>query len=276
MRLRIGRRTVRAHAPLALALAAALAWAAPAPGAFVQRVLTTDDILNGTVDDYGLKGSTVSIQFTMVDGTAIGIPHFKVVGASGKVSFDIPLDPLIDDVNQDISLPDPGHNSLRIEAFTVSGPDLIVTKITSAVFEVLGAASLLIPDLFADTNGNGMLDDGDHLYSAVNLYPYMAGNVSFNLGDSFNIVDGVSAALPGMVFGTSPISLDDTSSDGFDNPDPYTGPSSAMAMHGVTVPEPTALILLALGGLGLRIGRATPLNRPGRRPAARKGTSPAP
>ena len=243
------------------ALAAALALAGPADAAYIHRTLSFDEVNQGQMNDMGPVGSMVTVEWTGYDGKPTGDPpETQKVGSDGFARFRVPKGHGIADANQTTTLPDPGTNSLRIEAFTISGPDLIVTMFTSAVFEIKGYAPVSIPDLYADTNGNGVLDDDDHLYSAVNLYPYMAGNVSFNLGDSFNIVDGVSAALPGMVFGTSPISLDDTSPDGFDNPSPYSGSGTASSMHMVEVPEPSALALLSFGGLGLlrrRKGRIT-------------------
>ena len=251
---------------VALVLAAG---AVPARGGFIQRDLTLDEIASGTLTEKGPQGSVVVIGWTTVTG-AIATGDGSVVGpvtidAGGSVDFKIPVSingDLIDDVVQDLMRPDPGTSTLRIEAFTISGPDLIVTRFTSAIYETLGASVVRIPDLFADTNGDGVIDDNDHLYAAVNLYPYMAGvgTGSFNLGDSFNIVDGVSSALPGMVFGTAPITLSDTSSDGFDNPDPFTGEGVAGGEHdGTVVPEPAALALLGFGGLGLLARR---LRRP--------------
>jgi hypothetical protein len=108
---------------------------------------------------------------------------------------------------------------------------------------------VLIPDLFGDTNKDGVLGEGDVLYSLVDLNVYLNLIPSFSLGDSFVMVNGTTPALPGMSFSTTPFAFDpETGLSGT----PYTGTGVAEGEHGVTViPEPSAIVLLASGLLGL-------------------------
>ena len=108
---------------------------------------------------------------------------------------------------------------------------------------------VLIPDLFGDTNKDGVLGDGDVLYSLVDLNTYVNFIPSFSLGDSFAVVDGTTPALPGMSFSTTPFAFDPGT--GFSGT-PYTGASVAEGERGVTViPEPSAIVMLGMGLLGL-------------------------
>jgi hypothetical protein len=69
-------------------------------------------------------------------------------------------------------------------------------------------ASLNIPDLFADTNGDGEIGEGDVLYSWVDIFTYLQAPPTFSLGDEFFILDGQVAELQGMWFSPTPIFLD--------------------------------------------------------------------
>jgi hypothetical protein len=108
---------------------------------------------------------------------------------------------------------------------------------------------VLIPDLFGDTNKDGVLGDSDVLYSLVDLNIYLNSIPSFSLGDSFAVVDGTTLALPGMSFSTTPFTFD--AGTGFSGT-PYTGTGVAEGEHGVSViPEPSAIVLFGTGLLGL-------------------------
>lgn len=91
----------------------------------------------------------------------------------------------------------------------------------------------------------------------MNLAPYMANLPTFDLGATFDIVNGAVASLPGMIFGTSEMTFDPNSPNGFDNPDPYTGAGYVLSEHAntVTTPEPHSLILFItiVAMLGIKI-----------------------
>lgn len=135
--------------------------------------------------------------------------------------------------------PDP-VSWLSVEAFVPSGSDFLEYGVFDMIARFAGlGVPVPIPDLFGDTNGDGSLDTGDVLYAAVNLAEYIPAHVRFLIGDRFDIVDGTTLALPGMVFGTEPITLDDTSPNGFSNPAPWTGTGDALTAHlPEAVPEP--------------------------------------
>jgi len=105
-----------------------------------------------------------------------------------------------------------------------------------------------IPDLFGDTDNNGILGEGDVLYSLVDLNIYLNSIPSFSLGNSFTIANGTTSALPGMSFSTTPFDFDPGT--GFSGT-PYSGTAVAEGEHGVTViPEPNTVALLGIGLLG--------------------------
>jgi hypothetical protein len=103
-----------------------------------------------------------------------------------------------------------------------------------------------IPDLWADTNHDGSLDTGDVLYSLVNLEQYLAGPIpTFTPGQTFNIVNGQVASLPGMLFSTTPFTFDPTTGP---SGTPYTGNATALTDHEpVTMPEPGTIGLIGCG-----------------------------
>jgi hypothetical protein len=109
-----------------------------------------------------------------------------------------------------------------------------------------------VPDLFADTNGDGMLGEGDVLYSTVDMSQYIHVLPDFALGDTFTISNGLIAGLPGMMFSTTPFTYD-----------PIVGISgtpanlegTVEALHEITpvpdIPEPASLLLVGSGALAL-------------------------
>jgi hypothetical protein len=103
-----------------------------------------------------------------------------------------------------------------------------------------------IPDLFADTNGDGVLGTDDILYSVVDLNVYLLSIPTFTLGQAFDIVAGLVAELPGMQFSSTPFSFDPAT--GAFNGTPVTIPGFADALHDPeAVPEPSTWSLLAAG-----------------------------
>jgi hypothetical protein len=106
-----------------------------------------------------------------------------------------------------------------------------------------------IPDLFADTNGDGTVGDGDVLYSLVDLNKYLIAIPPFLQGGSFNIINGEVSALPGMMFSTIPFIFDPII--GFSGM-PFSGQGIVEGQHGATaVPEPGTLALCGIGAVML-------------------------
>jgi len=122
-------------------------------------------------------------------------------------------------------------------------------NIFGVIGQLVGGQEVDIPDLFADTNGDGSLDTGDVLYGLVNVVPYIEALPSVALGDSYMVVNGQVAGLPGMLFSTTPFSFDPTT--GFSGT-LYNGPALTEGIHGATaIPEPTSLALISIGVIGL-------------------------
>jgi hypothetical protein len=106
-----------------------------------------------------------------------------------------------------------------------------------------------IPDLFADTNNDGSLDGGDVLYGLVDMSVYLHSTPTWTEGETLSIVNGVSAALPGMMFSTTEFTFDPSS--GFTGTD-FTGDAEIEAEHDVAAtPEPAAAGLAVAGLLAI-------------------------
>lgn len=232
------------------------------------------EIKNGKVTEYGDKGDIIRLYLTGhrekrsygldFDGDGEINVEEKIVGDSGKIEFPLPKDdkgkvkkgvPVgsgsstprdITDAYQQTKKNNAGEISeLHISAFYPSGSDFQLIGFTNHVADNIGLGiEVFIPDLFADTNGDGSLNDGDLLYSIVNLVDFLPAAVNFSLGDTFNIVNGTSPLLPGMMFGTAPIEVDADSPSGYSNPSPWTGPGVALTKHGiVAVSEPPLFLV---------------------------------
>jgi|NOAtaT_5_FD_contig_61_592458_length_981_multi_7_in_0_out_0_1 hypothetical protein len=132
-------------------------------------------------------------------------------------------------------------------------PDLnqyVLGNIIGTVAEY-SLSSVSIPDIYADTNNDGIIGDGDILYSLVDLNEFLKnGAPSFTLGDPLSIVNGKIDSLPGMLFSATPFSF--TPENGFTNTTYFTGQGNPFTTHDIEpIPEPTStLSLLALGTLG--------------------------
>jgi len=104
-----------------------------------------------------------------------------------------------------------------------------------------------IPDLYLIDNG--LLVPDSTLYSLVDLNIYLHDIPSFQLGDSFTIVNGTNSSLPGMLFSTTPFTFDPA--NGFAGT-PFTGDGYTLTDHvPVVVPEPSTLTLFSFGIAGL-------------------------
>ncbi len=114
----------------------------------------------------------------------------------------------------------------------------------------VGTAYVAIPDLYADTNGDGTLDSGDVLYSLVVLNTYLNNIPTVNLGDTFSIVNGTVAGLDGMMFSTTPFVFNPDTGD-FTGTD-YKGEGYVLSIHlPKDTPEPSTLVLLGSSILGV-------------------------
>jgi hypothetical protein len=214
----------------------------------------------GTVEERGKPGTQVAITWTTNSGVPLGTTPILIIPAGGVLRIPVPA--MSPNANGNLRRvydyvqfsKDPGQvNYLSTEALVPSGGDFIQYTFLDFILMSLGpAGSVAVPDLYADTNQDGVLDEGDVLYSAVNLAAYIPAMPSFNLGDTFTITNGTSLLLPGMLFGTQPITIDPTSLDGFSNPAPFTGVGTALTEHvNVVTPEPSLAGLVAMACLAL-------------------------
>jgi hypothetical protein len=114
---------------------------------------------------------------------------------------------------------------------------LLLGNIFGVEADILGFdREALIPDLFADTNKDGTIGDGDVLYSLVDFNVYLRSISSFSEGEAFDIVNGTAAELPGMMFSSSPFLFDPAT--GFSGT-AFSGLGIVEGQHGATaVPEP--------------------------------------
>jgi hypothetical protein len=126
-----------------------------------------------------------------------------------------------------------------------------------------GQVNLRIPDLYADTNGDGLIGQGDVLYSWVDVRIYPGATPDFQLGDTFEIINGQVTGLPGMWFSATEIYLDPllgpqpTGGVWFNagnqpsarQASPLGGHAEAWSEHELTpqVPEPSSGLMAAAG-----------------------------
>jgi hypothetical protein len=208
----------------------------------------------GIITEKGAPGKLVAVTWTTNGGVALGTTPIMKIPASGVLNIPVPrrspdkngnLRTVYDYIQFSHDGPD---NYLTLEAFVPSGSNFLQYSFIDYIATQLGPGGhIAVPDLYGDTNHDGKLDGGDVLYTAVNLADYIPANPSFNLGESFTMSGGISAQLPGMLFGTQPITLDASAPDGFSNPAPFTGDGIALTEHANTVvpePEPGVVMLM--------------------------------
>ena len=219
---------------------------------------------NGDVVERGKVGTQVTIQWTGKIPPKGGkpdllgfepidtiLPERDPLDPFGTVSFHVPEKSTNSDTHRTAPVmdyiqysKDPGPVSvLMLEAFLPSGTDFVQYPFLDYIDSVVGPfVTIWVPDLYSSNDP----DSDAILYEAVNLSVYMASLPTFSLGDTFDIVNGTVPSLPGMIFGNSEVTFDPNSSNGLDNPSPYTGPGYALSEHGnVVTPEPGSLILMA-------------------------------
>ena len=202
------------------------------------------------------------------DGVIPPFPKFSNMLAPGEsVTFDIPSsvdvkDPrggsmkeFVEDILNitDIFRSPSSRADVMIEAvaFDPDTGSLFINNIFSVIAEHVGfGASIFVPDMFADTNGNGTIGEDDVLYSVVDLYEYLDSASPFSVGQTFDIVDGVASGLPGMMFSTTPFTFDP--SIGFVGGTQFNGVGQADTLHDMqALPAPSTLALLGASVLAL-------------------------
>ena len=226
------------------------------PGKLVEMVPSTADVTvtPSTFLNIPLPfgGWPQTKHATKNSPAVFNIPPFVFLGL-------IPF-PVLDARQSAVATGDPGQIAdLSIESFSFDPitSQFVMENIFKTIADKEGyGVEVPIPDLFADTNGDGMLGAGDDLYSLVNLSVYLESIPTFSMGDSFTVVDGAVSGLPGMMFSTTPFTFDP--STGFAGT-PYSGPAVVEAIHlPSAISEPPAIGLLGsslFGVIGYRIAR---------------------
>ena len=213
----------------------------------------------GLVTELGSPGDQVRIKWTNKNGQEIGKTGIQTIGASGKTVFRAPKvqqGQTVADFKQFVKKGNAGEVSeLEVFAFEPDGVDFLVTPFNDYVRMQLGwNQDLRIPDLYADTNGDGGLGEGDVLFSAVNLVDYFAGGLAsdYSFGDQFSVVNGAVTQLPGFFFGLDPFVRDPNAFNGLINPHPYSGEATVLSEHLVSavVPVPAAVWLFGTALIG--------------------------
>jgi len=214
----------------------------------------------GWVDEKGPAFSSYDVWLTDYQGKRIGTtPYAHLQGdAHGNASINVPTGmPRVCDAQNDTTPPVAAGGGAAGGARAVLSLESIFFDPNTGTFYLQNTFETIsflagdgtvvrIPDLYADTNANGVIGDGDILYSLIDLdASLLAPQPSFTLGDFFDIIDGQVAALPFMWFSTAPFVFDP--STGFTGT-PYSGQAIAATEHDMfTVPEPSTLFTLIFG-----------------------------
>lgn len=213
----------------------------------------------GTVTEHSSRpGATFVIHLTGTDYQDLGqniYPPSISDGAGGTtiVPVVVPAMPGLCDARNETFLPPlrGGRDGPRAD-LSIESVHFVEAKQTWELLNIWGTIARMdgpgvvvaIPDLYA-ADADGALDD-TVLYSLVDLAVFLKSPPVFTEGETIDIVDGRSAALPGMRFSTDPFTFD--AATGFSDP-PYSGQAIALTEHGFStdVPEPMPAMLFALG-----------------------------
>jgi len=239
---------------------------ANAPLQFVRFWRTDKNQKDGPLVASGLVGTGGDIH------TGGGVLHVPP-----SATFNLKADPKYPDIHQQLqttTVPKSKSLSAAVSAEPVGTPlatsDLSIESVIfnsqTSEYELVDDFRTIavlvgnkipveIPDLFADTNGDGEIGAGDILYSLVDLQQYLLNPPSFSLSDHFTIVDGTVAALPGMWFSATPFSFSPsggfTSTSAFLPGGGFSGDAVVDGSHTLTsTPEPSSWALL-VSGFGL-------------------------
>jgi hypothetical protein len=194
-------------------------------------------------------GQRIGLFTSVIGGGALG--PVDVAIPAGRVLGRNVCD--VSNFTRFLNSPEGEVADLTLESLLIDAADQVqIEGLFGRLIEELGiGVPLLVPDLYADTDGNGMLGEGDILYSLVDVRQYLDAVPTFSLGDTFVITNGEVPALPGMLFSTTPFVYNPSAAAGFDFT-PFTGEGVADSLHEITgVPEPSALLLLSSGLIGL-------------------------
>jgi hypothetical protein len=186
--------------------------------------------INGGLNGYGATVNIPQFGFACdVKNTTQPLPKKK------KASLAQAAAPALSSDGGEIS-------DLMLEALSLHAGQYQSQDLFGTITSFLGSdVEVEIPDLYADTNGDGTLDTGDILYSLVDMSIYLQSVPSFSIGDTYSVVNGRVAGLPGMQFSTTEFTFDP--STGFTGTD-YTGTAEAETLHALqSTPEPGTIVL---------------------------------
>ena len=161
----------------------------------------------------------------------------------------------ITDINQEHSDPSIGSGTLQIGAFQNTGSgNLQITPLSSWLSDnsLIGDNTITVAD-FISANTD--------IFYGVNFYTLATNGLVIDdsfLGQSFNIINGISTSFPEYIFSNSPLSI---GTNGWESASPFSGLVTLDSLHEFSVvPEPTTLALFLIG-LFIFIGKRFQLGK---------------